>query len=112
MKMLRFGQAPLNLIPHRRHFALRLVEERQHILGPRLAGTPLEEVRGGFDHADLLGNGDRNPLVERYAVLLGQPRGGGLDRGWQLERVGRLGHDRNSAGMKQARQWFLSVTNN
>ena len=61
----------LQFIPNRRNFSLRFVEERQHIAWPRFAGAPLEEGGRGFDHANLLRNGDCDPLIQRHAVFLG-----------------------------------------
>ena len=68
--MCRRARRSLHLISLRRRFSLSLVEIGKHIGGPRLAGTALEKDSPGLDDANLLSNGNCNPLVQRYAVFL------------------------------------------
>jgi hypothetical protein len=88
--------AGLHFVASWRGLTFGIVQERQHIAGPRLASTPLEKGGRRFDHTDLLGDGDRDPLIQRNTVFPGQSGSGFFERYGELERIGCFAHDRNS----------------
>jgi hypothetical protein len=67
-------------------------EEVHQALAFGSGGAVPEELGGGFDRADFLGDCGGDPLVEGDSVLPGEALGGLLDRVGKLERVGCFGH--------------------
>src|SRR6266487_282763 len=67
--------------------------EELHQPGTRgIAGTFLEELSGSFYHADLFGDGNRNPLIQRHAVFFRQSLCGLLYRKGQLQWISSSTH--------------------
>src|SRR5690606_4932091 len=74
------------VLRHRRHVR-RSVQKLRQIAALRRAGAGFQEVGGGLHRADLLRNRRDDPLIERYTVLLRQPRRRLLERLRQLQGV-------------------------
>src|SRR5487761_131062 len=71
-----------------------LLQDALEIILRGAPGPPPEEDSRSLHGTDLLRDRGRDPLVERYAVLLGETCRSRLDRGRKLERVDSLAHDR------------------